>query len=59
MNGQGVSSVFKNSQKKLSLNKETVRALSGKEMQGIMGGRMGDHGATCTCNCKTLVCDPK
>ena len=51
--------MFKNSQKKLSLNKETVRTLSGKEMQGIMGGRMGGHGETCTCKCKTLVCNLK
>jgi natural product precursor len=51
--------VFKNVPKKLSLNKETVRVLSGSEMQRILGGRMDDHGATCTCNCKTLINCPK
>ena len=51
--------MFKDNVKKLSLNKETVRALSGTEMQRIMGGRMGEHGETCTCKCKTLVCDLK
>lgn len=51
--------MLKNNVKKLSLNKETVRALSGKEMQRIMGGRLDGHGETCTCKCKTLVCNLK
>ena len=43
--------------KKLSLNKETVRALSGNEMQGLVGGMILVHGGTCTCKCApTLVC---
>lgn len=46
--------------KKLSFNKETVRALTGNEMRGLLGGRLNadntSHGCTCTCKCESLVC---
>ena len=47
--------------KKLSLNKETVRALSGNEMQGLVGGMLYNksHGCTCTCKCEPTVVCPK
>jgi len=51
--------VLKNNVKKLTLNKETVRGLSGAEMQRIMGGRLAGHGETCTCKCVTLINCPK
>jgi natural product precursor len=54
--------MLENNSKKLRLNKETIRALSGTEMQGIAGGRGpvgsgASHGCSCTCNCpKSDVC---
>jgi natural product precursor len=44
--------VFGKSTKKLNLNRETVRALSGREMQTVVGGLMSgaSHGCSCTCN---------
>ncbi len=48
--------MFKNV-KKLSLNKETIRALSGAEMQGVVGGRLANrtHPCTCTCKCDNAI----
>jgi len=49
--------------KKLSLNKETVRALSGTEMQGLVGGFAAVRGLNpgivmCTDNCEcTKTCN--
>ena len=47
--------------KKLSLNKETVRALSGTEMQGLVGGAGGVLNGgiyMCTANCEcTKTCN--
>ncbi len=56
--------MFGNASRKLRLNKETVRALSGHEMQGLVGGRLvasgASHGCTCTCKCEpTIVCFSK
>lgn len=52
-----------NKTKKLSLNKETVRALTATEMTRVVGGlRSGaSHGCSCSCNatfctCETGVC---
>jgi len=58
--------MLKSKVKKLSLNKETVRALSGAEMTAVAGGLMsgGSHGCSCSCNatfctCETGVCPKK
>jgi len=41
-----------NPKRKLELNRETVRVLTGREMDGVVGGA----GATCTCKCQTVGC---
>ena len=45
--------------KKLSLNKETVRALSGTEMQGLVGGILAYNTAVLHCSehCCTKTCN--
>jgi hypothetical protein len=45
--------------KKLSLNKETIRALSGTEMQGLVGGAgyaLNTAVFHCSDNCCTKTC---
>jgi natural product precursor len=41
-----------NEKRKLTLHRETVRVLSGHEMDGVVGGA----GHTCTCQCATAGC---
>ena len=42
--------------KKLGLNKETVRALSGNEMQGLVGGLLFAQVMHCSENCCSKTC---
>jgi hypothetical protein len=42
-----------NSKRKLELNRETIRALTAREMSGVAGGRLADPTVGCSETCPT------